>query len=394
MLDLDRFKNVNDTLGHLAGDQLLVEVAQRLTSSLRDTDVVARLGGDEFAIIQENAKNQSEGAIALALKIIRLIEQPFDLNGHRIGVGTSIGIAFAPEHGLDAETLMQKADLALYAAKSGGRNDFRVFQPELSEAADTQKSLESELREAISRNEFELHYQPVIDARTRVISGVEAFVRWHHPTKGLLAPDQFLPLAESTGLIAPLGEWIMRQACLDAAAWPPHIRVAVNISVAQFDSGNLFDVVLSALVDSGLSPHRLELEIADIALLEAKQAAHLHTVRQLKNLGVSFVLDNCGAGYSAASYLTSFPFDKIKIDRSIGQGFASRRDCAAVVASVLALAHGLDIATAAKGVESREQFEALQAAGVDFVQGYLFGRPVPHCELDLDSVALFTRNVA
>jgi diguanylate cyclase (GGDEF)-like protein len=394
MLDLDRFKNVNDTLGHPAGDQLLVELAQRLTSSLRDTDVVARVGGDEFAIIQENAKNQSEGAIALALKIIRLIEQPFDLNGHRIGVGTSIGIAFAPEHGLDAETLMQKADLALYAAKSGGRNDFRVFQPELSEAADTQKSLESELREAISRNEFELHYQPVIDARTRVISGVEAFVRWHHPTKGLLAPDQFLPLAESTGLIAPLGEWIMRQACLDAAAWPPHIRVAVNISAAEFDRDNLFDVVLSALVDSGLSPHRLELEIADIALLEAKQAAHLHTVRQLKNLGVSFVLDNCGAGYSAASYLTSFPFDKIKIDRSIGQGFASRRDCAAVVASVLALAHGLDIATAAKGVESREQFEALQAAGVDFVQGYLFGRPVPHCELDLDSVALFTRNVA
>jgi EAL domain-containing protein (putative c-di-GMP-specific phosphodiesterase class I) len=254
--------------------------------------------------------------------------------------------------------------------------------------------MENELREAILRNEFELHYQPVIDARTRAVSGVEAFVRWHHPSDGMLAPDRFLPLAESTGLIAPLGEWILRQACLDAAAWPPHIRVAVNISAVQFDRGNLFDVVLSALVDSGLSPYRLELEIADIALLERKQAVHLHTIRQLKNLGVSLVLDGCGAGYSTASYLTSFPFDKIKIDRSIGQGFASRKNCAAVVASVLALARGLDIATAAKGVESREQFEALQAAGVDFAQGYLFGRPVPHCELDLDSVLLTTKNVA
>ncbi len=394
MLDLDKFKNVNDTLGHPAGDQLLVEVARRLKSSLRDTDVVARLGGDEFAIIQENEKNQGEGAVALARKVIKLIEQPFDIDGHRVGVGTSIGIAFAPEHGEEAEALLKKADLALYAAKSGGRNDFRVFQPELTIAADMQKSMESELREAISRNEFELHYQPVVDARMRVVRGVEAFVRWHHPSDGMLAPDRFLPLAESTGLIAPLGEWILRQACLDAAAWPPHIKIAVNISTVQFDKGNLFDVVLSALVDSGLSPGRLELEIADSALLERKQAAHLHTIRQLKNLGVSLVLDNCGAGYSAASYLTNFPFDKIKIDRSIGQGLASRKDCAAVVASVLALARGLDIATAAKGVESREQFEALQATGVDFVQGYLFGRPVPHCELDLDSVRLPARNVA
>ncbi|WP_249165429.1 PAS-domain containing protein [Bradyrhizobium sp. AUGA SZCCT0431] len=394
MLDLDRFKNVNDTLGHPAGDQLLIEVAQRLKSSLRDTDVVARLGGDEFAIIQEHESDQREAAIALALRIIGLIEQPFDLNGSKVGVGTSIGIAFAPEHGDDAASLLQKADMALYAAKSGGRNDFRVFQPELTEAADIQKSLESELREGMSRGEFELHYQPVVNARTRVVSGVETFVRWHHPSRGMLAPDQFLPLAESTGLMQPLGEWILQQACLDAAAWPPHIRIAVNISAAQFDKGNLFDVILCALVESGLSPDRLELEIADAALLERKQAAHLLTIRQLKNLGVSIVLDNCGAGYSAASYLTNFPFDKIKIDRPITQGIANRRDCAAVVASVLALARGLDIATAAKGVESREQFEALLALGVDFAQGYLFGRPVPHFELDLESVFPLTKNVA
>ena len=394
MLDLDKFKNVNDTLGHPAGDQLLVEVAQRLKSSLRDTDVLARLGGDEFAIIQQNEKNQSEGAIALALRIVRLIEKPFDLNGNRVGVGASIGIVFAPEHGTDAETLLQKADLALYAVKSSGRNDFRVFQSELTAAADIQKSMEGELRDAISRNEFELHYQPMIDIRTRRICGVEAFVRWHHPSRGLLTPNQFFPLAESTGLMLPLGGWILQQACIDAAAWPAHIKVAVNIAAAQFSKGNLFDLVLCALVDSGLSPERLELEIADTSLFENNRAAHLQTIRQLKNLGVSIVLDDCGAGYSSASYLTGFPFDKIKIDRSVTQGLASRRDCAAVVASVLALARGLDIATAAKGVENSEQFEALLSAGVDYAQGYLFGRPVPHSELDLDALVPSTRNVA
>jgi len=394
MLDLDKFKNVNDTLGHPAGDQLLVEVAQRLKSSLRDTDVLARLGGDEFAIIQENEKNQSEGAIALALRIIGLIEQPFDLGGHRVGVGTSIGIAFAPEHGIDAEALLKRADLALYSAKSGGRNDFRVFRAELTEAADIQKCMESELRGAISRNEFELHYQPMVDVKTRRVCGVEAFVRWHHPSRGLLAPDEFLTLAESTGLMLPLGDWILQQACLDAAAWPPHIRIAVNLSAVQFSKGNLFDVILCALVDSGLSPERLELEIADTSLLEKNQAAHLLTIRQLKNLGVSIVLDSCGAGYSLASYMTSFPFDKIKIDRLVTQGFASRRDCAAVFASVLALARGLDIATAAKGVETSEQFESLRAVGVDFAQGFLFGHPVPHSELDLDGVVPLARSVA
>ena len=394
MLDLDKFKNVNDTLGHSAGDQLLVEVAQRLRTSIRDLDVLARLGGDEFAIIQENENVQGEGAVALALRIIRLIEQPFDLGGQQVSVGTSIGISFAPEHGVDAETLLHKADLALYAAKSGGRNAFRVFEPGLTEAADIQRSIEGELRDAISRNEFELHYQPMIDATVGRIFGVEAFVRWHHPSRGLLAPDRFLPLAESTGLMQPLGEWILRQACMDAAAWPADIRIAVNVSAVQFANGNLFELVLAALVDSGLSPLRLELEIADASLLQKDQAEHLATIRQLKNLGVSIVLDNCGAGYSSASYLASFPFDKIKIDKSVAQGFENRRDCAALVASVLALARGLDIATAAKGIESRTQYEALLAAGVDFAQGYLFGRPVPHSELDLDAVFPLAKNVA
>jgi len=257
-----------------------------------------------------------------------------------------------------------------------------------------QKSMESELRAGLSRGEFELHYQRMVDAGTLAVSGAEAFIRWHHPSRGMLLPDQFLSLAESTGLMPSLGEWILQQACQDAAAWPPHIRLAVNISAAQFAKGNLFDVVLRALLDSGLSPERLELEIADTALLERKQAAHLHTIRQLKNLGVSIVLENCGAGYSTASYLTGFPFDKIKIDKSIGQGVANRKECAAVVASVIALARGLDIATAAKGVESSEQFDALLTAGVDFAQGYLFGEPLPHHEFDLDSVSRPAQNVA
>jgi len=394
MLDLDRFKYVNDTLGHPAGDQLLIEVAKRLRSSLRDTDVLARLGGDEFAIIQEGEKDQSEGAIALAFRVISLIEQPFDLGGHRVGIGTSIGIAFAPEHGAEAATLLKRADLALYAAKSAGRNDFRIFEPELIEAADVQRSMESELRQAVAQGQFELHYQPIVEVKTRRACGAEAFVRWHHPSRGLLTPDHFLPLAESTGLMLPLGEWILQQACMDAAAWPPHIKLALNIASIQFRKENLFDVILCALVDSGLSPERLELEIADVTLLEQHRAPCLQTVRQLKNIGVSLVLDDCGTGYSSASYLTGFPFDKIKIHKSFTQGLASRRDCAAVIASVLALARGLDIATAAKGVETGGQLEALQAAGVDFAQGYLFGRPVPHSDLDFDSVVPLARDVA
>lgn len=394
MLDLDRFKAVNDTLGHAVGDQLLIEVAQRLQSSLRDTDVLARLGGDEFAIIQENEKNQSEGAIGLALRIIGLIEQPFDLGGNRASVGTSIGIAFAPEHGTDAESLLVKADVALYAAKSGGRNDFRVFRSKMTESADTKKSAEVELREAMARDEFELHYQPVIDAGTRAINGVEAFIRWHHPSRGVLVPDQFLGVADSAGLVLPLGEWILRQACLDAAAWPAHVKVAVNVSTVQLHKGNFFDVVLCALVETGLSPERLELEVSSGAVLGGNPATQLLTMRQLKNLGVSIVLDDCGMGYSAAGFLQGFPFDKIKIDRSIVQGCTTRRDCAAAVASAVALAKGLDIATVAKGVESREQFESLLAAGVDLVQGYLLGRPVPSCEVDFDMTISAAQNVA
>jgi diguanylate cyclase (GGDEF)-like protein len=393
MLDLDEFKEVNDTLGHPAGDQLLVEVGRRLQSTIRQTDVLARLGGDEFAIIQEGESDQHEGATALALRIIGAVTQPFDLNGNQASVGACIGIVLAPEHEIDPEGLLKRADLALYDAKASGRNDFRVFRPEMLEAANTQKLAENELRSAIAQAEFELHYQPVVDAKTRLLCGVEALVRWQHPTEGLVAPDRFIPLAESTGLITPLGEWILRQACTDATSWPANVKVAVNISAVQFKKGNLFEVVLRTLVETGLAPGRLELEVTETALLE-NQEAHLTTIRQLKNLGVSVALDDFGTGYSSVSYLTNFPFDKIKIDKSFTQGVLSRRDCKAVVASTLALAQGLDTVTTAEGVETEEQFEYMRGAGVDMVQGYLFGRPVPISRLDLKNSFLPKQRVA
>jgi diguanylate cyclase (GGDEF)-like protein/PAS domain S-box-containing protein len=393
MLDLDKFKAVNDTLGHPAGDQLLVEVGRRLQSTLRETDVLARLGGDEFAIIQEGGPSQHEGAIALALRIIGAITQPFDLNGHEASVGTSIGIALGPEHGIEPEELLKSADLALYSVKTSGRNDFRIFQAELLEIADTQQSAEKEMRDAIAQEEFELHYQPVVDLKTRKLYGVEALVRWRHPIKGLIAPDQFIPLAESTGLIVPLGEWILQRACADAASWSAHITVAINISAVQFEKGNLFEVILCALVETGLAPERLELEITETSLLENRDA-HLATIRQLKNLGISIALDDFGTGYSSMTYLTNFPFDKIKIDRSFTQGVLNRRDCAAVVSSVLALAQGIGTITTAEGIETEEQFEYMRDVGVDLAQGYLFGRPVPISHLDLNNTHLPKEMVA
>jgi diguanylate cyclase (GGDEF)-like protein len=387
MLDLDKFKDVNDTRGHLAGDQLLEEVGRRLKSEIRDIDVLARLGGDEFAIIQEGGSDQQQSATALALRIISAITRPFDLNGHEANVGISIGVALAPLHGIDSEELLRGADLALYDAKANGRNDFRLFRPEMLEIAHTQKLAESELREAIESEQFELYYQPVISAETRQLCGVEALVRWRHPVRGMIAPDKFIPLAESTGLIMPLGEWVLRRACEDASLWPAYVKVAVNISAVQFRRGDLFDTIFHTLLDSGLAPGRLELEITETAVLD-NQEAHLATIRRLKNLGISMALDDFGTGYSAVKYLTIFPFDKIKIDKSFTQGVLDRRDCQAVVASTLALAQGLGIAITAEGIETEEQFDYMRKAGINLAQGYLFGRPVPLAQLDFSQPAI------
>jgi diguanylate cyclase (GGDEF)-like protein/PAS domain S-box-containing protein len=381
LLDLDGFKYVNDTLGHAAGDRLLTELACRLKESLRDNEMVARLGGDEFAVVQCGEPDQREGAIALAVRLLEIVARPFELDGHDITVGTSIGIALAPENGAETGELMKKADLALYRVKSEGRNNFSFFDEELSKDVTSRLKLAGDMRAALSRNEFELHYQPVFDARTSRPCGMEALVRWRHPALGLMSPDRFIWLAEESGLMEPLGQWILEQACRDAMTWPDGIKVAVNLSAAQFRGGALFDVILCALVESGLPPERLELEITESLLLENKEN-HRVVIQQLKNIGVTIVLDDFGTGYASLSYLTTFPFDKIKIDQSFTQGLSSRVDCAAVVASVISLARSLDIAVTAEGVETREQFELLRTAGVNQVQGYLFVWPSPLAAID------------
>ena len=268
LLDLDRFKHVNDTLGHAVGDALLRETAVRLKASLRETDVLARLGGDEFAIIQDNDDNQREAASALADRIIDIISKPFDIDGNEVNIATSIGIALAPEHATSSDSLMKMADLALYRAKSAGRNRHCFFDPEMSLAASARHELESELRRAIQNNELELHYQPIVDTQTLRICGAEALIRWRHPTKGVILPDQFIPLAEETGMIAQMGEWLMQTACAEAATWPIGVKVSVNLSAVQFRKNNLVDIVICALAQSGLPPERLELEITETALIE------------------------------------------------------------------------------------------------------------------------------
>jgi len=381
MLDLDRFKNVNDSLGHGAGDALLRQVALRLKSALRGTDVLARLGGDEFAIIQSECDDQRAGAINLAGRIAKLITEPFLLPGHQVEVGTSIGIAMAPEHGSDQEQLLKKADLALYRSKSAGRNCFTLYDEAMSAELEARNTLESDLRDAIARCQFEVHYQPFFDVQSGHRRGLEALVRWRHPTRGLIPPDMFIPLAEETGLIVPLGEWVVRRACDDATSWPTDTKVAVNLSPVQFKQTELFDVIQSALRNSGLSPERLEIEITESVLLE--RAAENHAfMEKLKGIGVSLALDDFGTGYSSLSCLTTFPFDKIKIDKSFVGNLTKRHKSSAIISSIVTLARGLDMAVTAEGVETNEQFERLRALGVNFAQGYLLGRPVPIDELE------------
>ena len=381
MLDLDRFKNVNDSLGHAAGDTLLRQVAHRLGSTLRRTDVLARLGGDEFAIVQSECGDQRAGSIELATRISKLIAEPFQLPGNRVEIGTSIGIALAPEHGDDQEQLLKKADLALYRSKSAGRNCYNVYDEAMSAELEARNTLEGDLRDAIARCQFEVHYQPFYDVQSGLRRGLEALVRWRHPTRGLIAPDKFIPLAEETGLIVPLGEWVLRQACDDATSWPADVKVAVNLSAVQFKQAELFDVIQSALRNSGLPPERLEIEVTESVLLE--RAAENHAfIEKLKGIGISLALDDFGTGYSSLSYLTAFPFDKIKVDKSFIANLTRHHHSTAIISSIVTLARGLDIVVTAEGVETREQFEKLRSLGVNFVQGYLLGRPAPIGELE------------
>jgi diguanylate cyclase (GGDEF)-like protein len=380
MLDLDHFKIVNDSVGHSAGDVLLQETAQRLCAVLGETDVLARLGGDEFAILRAGAAAQRDAAMALAERVVDTVAEPFDLDGNKLSVGVSIGIALAPQDGVDPDDLLRKADLALYRTKARGRNGASFFDAAMMAAAEARHQLANELRDALAREEFELQYQPLIDLATRAPCGAEALVRWRHPEKGLIPPDRFIPLAEDTGLIVELGAWILRQACADAVAWPERFRLAVNLSPVQFRRGNVYDLVVNALADSGLAAERLELEITESVLLDRDANCHV-LLQQLRDIGISIAVDDFGTGFSSLGYITSFPVDKIKIDKSFTQGVAERAECAAVIASVITLARGLDIETTAEGVETEQQLELLRIAGVTSAQGYLFGRPVPPAEL-------------
>ena len=387
MLDLDRFKEVNDSRGHPAGDALLRDVAQRLKSVLRESDVLARLGGDEFAILRVVGAGERGRASLLAKQVIGVLTEPFDIEGSKVVIGASIGIAQAPADGIEPSELMKKADLALYRKKSSGRNGYCFFDPRMTAEADVRHRLEQDLRDAIANGELNVHYQAIVDVSSGRTCAVEALVRWHHPQHGNIPPAQFIPLAEESGLITPLGEWVLKRACFDAAGWPPDIKIAVNLSPAQFRSADLMDVIVSALVESGLAPERLELEITESVLIESRIDV-LAVVRQLKEIGISIALDDFGTGYSSLSYLTMLPFDKIKIDKFFTQNITKRAECAAIVSSVLTLGHCLGIVTTAEGVETEEQFALLRAAGVRTVQGYLFGRPCPAAEIVLGLAAV------
>ncbi len=387
MLDLDRFKDVNDSLGHPAGDALLNETAQRLKSVLTEAEVLARLGGDEFAILQPIGDDGREEGTALAQRIIAAMAEPCELDGTKIVVGASIGIALAPRGGAEPHELMKQADLALYRQKSAGRNGFCFFDAQMTVEADARHQLVHDLRTAIAGNGLELRYQLVIDAKAGVPCGAEALVRWWHPRRGNIPPSEFVSLAEESGLVVPLGEWVLQAACSAAMSWPAHVRVAVNLSPMQLRKGNLLDVVICALVESGLSPERLEFEITESVLIESHTEV-LPVIRQLKNLGASIALDDFGTGYSSLSYLTMFPFDKIKIDRSFVQKLTTRPECKAIISSVLALGRGLDMEITAEGVETKEQFDILMSLGVDSLQGFLFGHPCLSKHLSFGAIHL------
>lgn len=380
LLDLDNFKDINDTLGHVTGDELIRQVAGRLKAGILDTDFVARLGGDEFAVLQTPRGDYRDDAVVLASRLLDAIGEPYRLDGHQVIIETSIGIAFAPASGEDTYQLLKNADLALYRAKSEGKNTFRIFEARMEIEARKRYDLEIELRNAIGRDEFDAYYQPLVDTIATQICGVEALMRWHHPERGDIIPDIFIPVAESTGLIVQLGERILRRACFDALSWPSHITVAVNLSPVQFRKGDIVDVVSRALSDSGLAPERLELEITESVLLQ-KNEINIAKLHHLKSLGVSIALDDFGTGYSSLSHLQSFPFDKIKIDKSFVAGMATRPDCAAIVCAVTGLARCLSATTTGEGVETWEQFEMLRAAGCNQAQGFLFGGPCPAHEL-------------
>ncbi len=374
-LDLDHFKSVNDSLGHAVGDAMLQAVADRLRGCVRESDTVARLGGDEFAILQVGAA-QPTAATALAQRILDVLSTQIEIGGHQLVTGASVGIAVSPNDGDCPEQLMKNADLALYRAKQDGRNAFRFFEHDMDVKMKLRRSLELDLRKALAQGEFELFYQPVVNVSTNEITGAEALLRWNHPERGMVPPVEFISLSEEIGLIIPLGEWVLRTACADAATWEQDISVAVNLSPVQFKSNNLVTTVVSALASSGLPASRLELEITESVLMQDNDST-LKTLHQFRALGVRISMDDFGTGYSSLSYLRRFPFNKIKIDRSFIQDLPGEIDSLSIVRAVTGLGSSLGMATTAEGVETAEQLAVLREEGCTEMQGYIFSPPRP-----------------
>jgi diguanylate cyclase (GGDEF)-like protein len=378
-LDLDHFKSVNDTLGHPVGDELLKVVAERLRRCIREPDTIARLGGDEFAIIMTGMHAPTD-PVVLAKRIRQAVIKPYILDGHQILADISIGISLAPIDATEPDLLLKNADMALYGAKADGRGTYRFFEPEMDARMKARRELDMDLRKALANGEFRLHYQPLVNIQNNEITAFEALLRWNHPIRGLVPPAEFIPIAEETGLIIPLGEWVLRGACQETANWPTNIKVAVNLSPAQLNSRNFTDVVVNALAASGVSANRLQLEITETVLLQ-NTFNTLATLQKLRALGVQIALDDFGTGYSSLSYLRSFPFDKIKIDRSFIKDLMSGAEPLAIVHAIAGLAKSLNMTSTAEGVETKQQLEALQALGCIEMQGYLFSHARPPAEI-------------
>ena len=378
-LNLDRFKPVNDSFGHAVGDELLRQVAARLRACARSSDLVVCLAGDEFAIVQAGAQ-QPTSATVLAGRIIDSLSSVFDLDGQPVHISTSVGVAVAPFDGADAMSLLRSADLAMYRAKSDGRGTLRFFEPKMDADMRARRNLEADLRLALERGEFELAYQPQVNAASHVVCGVEALLRWRHPQLGVVSPLDFIGLAEDTRLIIPIGRWVLEQACRDAMMWPASVRVAINVSAVQFRHGSLLRDVLGALQLSGLPASRLELEITESVILADAQQA-LSTLREVHSLGVQVALDDFGTGYSSVSYLRDFPFDRIKIDRSFVRDVDTSSVTQAIIRAVVELSHSLGMSTTVEGIETPQQLQIVQQLGCTEVQGYLVGRPCTAAEI-------------
>ena len=378
-LDLDHFKSVNDTLGHPIGDELLKLVADRLRGCTREPDTIARLGGDEFAIIMTKMQKENDPA-TLARRIRESIIKPYQIEGHQIITDISIGISLSPDDGTEPDELLKNADMALYGAKADGRGTYRFFELEMDARMKARRDLEMDLRKALGNGEFELYYQPLVNLQTNEISAFEALLRWQHPVRGMISPADFIPLAEETGLIVPLGEWVLNTACEEAVNWPSHVKVAVNLSPAQLTNRNLVSVVKKALADSGMDARRLQLEITETVLLQ-NTFATLARLHELRKLGAQIALDDFGTGYSSLSYLRSFPFDKIKIDQSFIQDMSNGAEPLAIVNAVAGLAKCLNMISTAEGVETQQQMDTVQSMGCTEMQGYLFSRARPAKEI-------------